>query len=113
MSRVLSATILLTLCAVPSLALDRAVVFDFQPVGVDTSDARLAALLLRGRLGDIGAFAMVDPLPETEAWTIEDAAAEAQMLDVQKAITGSFARIGRKLILSYRLIDAASAPALT
>jgi len=87
---------------------ERAVVFDFQPMGVDTNTCEVASMLLRGRLTDIGTYRLVDPEPGTRAYTIDEAVAAAQPLGVEKAVTGSIARIGLKIIISYRVIELAT-----
>jgi len=80
------------------LAQEKAVVFDFQPMGVDTATTEVAAMLLRGRLADLGAFRMADPPVGTKVYTTDEALAAAGRLGVDKVITGTLARIGLKII---------------
>jgi hypothetical protein len=104
MPRLRSVLIFLAL-ACPLFAAEKAVVFDFQPLGVDTGYTRTIALLLRGRLSELSVYDMVDPAPGTEAFTTGDALAAATALGANRAVTGSIARIGSKYIISYRLVS--------
>jgi hypothetical protein len=86
----------------------RAVVFDFQPVGVELNTARAATVLLRDRLTDVGAFTVVAGPPETPAYTVDEAVKAAALVNAQKAVIGSITRLGAKLIIAYKLVDVAS-----
>jgi TolB-like protein len=99
--------VVLAVLVCTSPAQERAVVFDFQPLGVDTATAQLAAMLLRERLSDVNAFTLVTP-PAPPTYASEEQLQAARDLAAQKAIGGSLARIGTKVIVSYRLLDAAA-----
>jgi hypothetical protein len=61
--------------------------------------------LLRDRLGDKGAFTVVNPMPGTNAITVDEAVRGAVAVNAPKAIIGSVTRLSMKLIVSYKLID--------
>jgi hypothetical protein len=39
------------------------VVFDFQPVGVDSNTIQVNSVLLKDRLGDLDKFTIINPVP--------------------------------------------------
>lgn len=102
----LKTSLLLVAIAVSLLqAQQTCVVFDFQPVGIDSTTARIASSLLRDRLIDIKAFALIEPTPGTKSSTIDEAVTAARSLKAEKAVIGNITQIGKKLIISYKLID--------
>jgi hypothetical protein len=103
---------ILTIMALSILtAKETLVVFDFQPVGVDSNTIQANSVLLKDRLGDLAKFTIINPAPgvETKCYTIEAAVATAKILNAKKAIIGDIAQLGSKLIISYKLIDVDSA----
>lgn len=103
---------LLTIMALSILtAKETLVVFDFQPVGVDSNTIQANSVLLKDRLGDLDKFTIINPAPAigTKCYTIEEAVATAKILNAKKAIIGDITQIGSKLIISYKLIDVDSA----
>lgn len=87
------------------------VVFDFQPVGVDSNIVQVGTVLLKDRLSELDTFTMIEPAPGTKCYTIEEAVATAKILKAEKAVIGTITQIGKKIIISYKLLDINTASA--
>jgi hypothetical protein len=97
--------LLLVLAAFGMLAAQpRTVVFEFEPVMVDTSVTKVVASLLRDRMADTKAFTVVTPPAGAEAYSVAAAESIARTLGVQQALMGSITRVGTKLLIAYKLL---------
>ncbi len=84
----------------------KAVVFPLQPLGVDSSTARAASLLLREHLASAEKFTVI---PSDRGCYYADCAVEiGRELDAQKSVIGKLAKRGKGLLLSLSLIDVRS-----
>lgn len=99
---------LLVVLAIAVQAGPRLVVFDLQPVGVDSSVTTLATMLFRDRLVDTDSFRLVGPLAEVAVQTVEEAAVAATGVGADLAIVGSVAQIAHKMLISYKLVNVAT-----
>ncbi|MEO0073372.1 MAG: hypothetical protein ABIK43_01755 [candidate division WOR-3 bacterium] len=86
----------------------RLVMFEFDAIGIDPQLAQTTATLLRDRLGDQG-FLVIVPPAGTTVRSVDSAVTAASSLNAEKAVIGSITRLGAKYIISYKLIDVASA----
>ena len=100
---------LLALAAVGLLpAQSRIVVFEFQPVSVDSNVAPVVATLLRDRLTDTKVFTVVTTPPGAVCFTVEAADSVARLVNAEKALIGSITSLGSKRLISYKMIDVAT-----
>jgi hypothetical protein len=86
----------------------RTLVLEFEPVMVDTGIPRVVYSLLRDRLAETKAFTVVLPPAGTKVYTIEEADSLAAVLGAEKVVMGSITRVGLKLLISYKLVTAAT-----
>ncbi len=86
----------------------RTVVFEFEPVMVDTGVTKVVASLLRDRMAETKAFDVIAPPTGAQAYSVAAAESIARALGVQQALMGSITRIGSKLLVTYRLFVAAN-----
>jgi len=86
----------------------RTLVLEFEPVMVDTGITRIVSSLLSDRLSETKAFTVVLPPAGTKVYTIEAAASLAGTLNAEKVVLGSITRVGLKLLISYKLVTAAT-----
>lgn len=96
----LVASVFMLLSAQPKI-----VVFDFEPIGIDSITAQTSSRLLRDYLRTSKSFTMVEPRPGDRCYAIAQATESAKSLKAEKAIIGSMSELGKKIIISYQLID--------
>jgi TolB-like protein len=105
-----SRRVVLLLAAVFSLlaAQPRTVVFEFEPIMVDSGITKVITSLLRDRLSDTKAFTVVNPTPGTRIYNIDPAESLARTLSAEKLVMGSVTRLGMKFLVAYKLVDVAT-----
>jgi len=86
----------------------RTLVFQFQPVMVDSSVTTVISSLLRDRMTDSRAFAVVEPPAGIGILPVEAAESLARALGVEKLVMGKVTRVGMKYMVSYELLNAST-----
>ena len=86
----------------------RTVVFEFEPVMVDTGVTKVISSLLRDRLTDSRVFAVVQPPAGIGILPVEAAESLARALGAEKLVMGNVTRVGMKYMVSYKLLDAST-----
>ena len=105
----LQAALLVVMAVAGTLAAQpKTVVFDFEGVAVDSQMVPVLGTLLRDRLTDTRAFAVIAPPPGTKFYSMDKADSFAKTLNAEKAVLGSITRTGQKLLISYKLMDVSS-----
>jgi hypothetical protein len=101
--------VLLFAAAVTMLAAQpRTVVFEFEPVMVDTGVTKIITSLLRDRMTDSRAFAVVQPPAGVGILPVEAAESLARSLGAEKLVVGNVTRVGMKYMVSYKLLTAST-----
>lgn len=98
----------LLLVAITSMLLHaqpKIVVFDFESVGVDSVVVLTSSRLLKNHLSKSEFFTMVEVPSGVRCYTITEATERAKSLRADKAVIGSMSLLGKKIIISYQLID--------
>ena len=86
-----------------SQQMPKAVVFDFQPIGVDETTKMTASELLRNELTNTGRLKVIKG--EGFCATAEEAVEKARGLGGDKAVIGNLNQLGEKIIVFASLID--------
>jgi hypothetical protein len=82
-------------------------VFDFEPIGVDSTQTQILGILLRDRLIDTRAFRILVPTKGTKCYTQALAESLGSAMGAQKAVIGNVMKVGGRLLVSYKLLDLA------
>jgi hypothetical protein len=105
-SKIIGIINLILVCA---FAQEKVVLFDFEPRGVDSATVKLSTQLLRDALNNTLKYVVMEPTPGTQCYTVIPAAEEARKIGASKAVIGSITQLGSMRLISFQLIDAASA----
>ncbi len=98
----------LLLVAITSMLLQaqpKIVVFDLEPVGVDSITVLTASRLLKNYLAKSEFFTIIEVPSGVRCYTITEATERAKSLRADKAVIGTMSLLGKKIIISYQLID--------
>jgi hypothetical protein len=103
---------LLTLMVSVALPQTKVLLYDFEARSVDQSVIKTTTQLLRDALNGTYKYIVVDPAPNTSCYNVVAAAESAKVHGAGQALVGNIMAIGGKQLLTYQLVDAATATVL-
>jgi hypothetical protein len=103
---------LLALFVSTALPQTKILLYDFEPRSVDQTTIKTTTQLLRDALNGTYKFVVVDPAAGTSCYNVVAAADSARAYGCAQALVGNIMAIGGKQLLTYQLVDAATATVL-
>jgi hypothetical protein len=101
--------VLLLLLAAVALPQTKVLLYTFEPRGVDQSLIRTTQQLLKDALNGTYRYVVVDPAPGTNCYGVIAAAESAKVYNAGRALIGNVMTIGGRQMLTYQLVEAATA----
>jgi hypothetical protein len=100
---------LLTLLVSTALSQTKILLYDFEARSVDQTVIKTTTQLLRDALNGTYKYVVVDPAQGTECYNVVAAAESARAHGAAQALVGNIMAIGGRQLLTYQLVDAATA----